>query len=400
MPMKYSTLFVLALLVVARTTHVHADLREAVYAHDGQILRVSVDRIDTLIRSDTDVLNFPGMIAFTGKLILPYGRGRHGGKEGRPAAISTDGGKSWQDLPPDSPFSDNVQKFRIYGFLRDGSTLYVDVFPLEVKSRREDWGGKGYHASQRITDPTWRVRRFSKSGELVDTFTTKVAGLPWKEASYENYGSVVELKNGDLLTAFQCHAQAPSETEGYTFTTFIARSTDGGKTFQHVQTFVPRTDGKKIGSQGLCEPDVALLPNGDLLCLMRSGSDTPLYQSRSKDDGKTWSLPVSIGWPGVKPRLRVLSNGVLACSSGRGIYGSPQVTYAMFSIDGTGEKWEAPFNFHTGPGCSYTWNLERNGQFYVIYSHSDFRKALGAYRLPYQAIKWAVLNVTKEKRVR
>lgn len=398
MPKTYAGVLFLWLIAMFSPFKLWAELRESVYSNEGQILKVSVERIDTLIKSESDVLNFPGMIEFTSKLILPYGRGRHGGREGRPVAISTDGGKSWKDLPPDSKFSDNVQNSGIYGFLRDGTILYVDVFPLEAKTRREDWGGKGYHAAQRIQDPTWRVRRFSKSGELIETFKTRAIGLPWKEASYENYGSIVELKNGDLITAFQCHVQPPSETEGYGFTTFMARSTDGGKTFKHVQTFEPKVDGKKIGSQGLCEPDVALLPNGDLLCLMRSGSDTPMHQSRSKDGGKTWSLPVSIGWPGVKPRLRVLSNGVLACSSGRGIYGSPQVTYAMFSIDGTGEKWEAPFNFHTGSGCSYTWNLERNGKFYVIYSDSDFTKPLGTYGLPYQAIKWAVLNVSKEKR--
>ena len=64
----------------------------------------------------------------------------------------------------------------------------------------------------------------------------------------------------------------------------------------------------------------------------------------------------------------------------------------------TGERWEAPFNFHTGPGCSYTWNLERNGKLEVIYSHSSFAKPMGTYGLPYQAIKRAVFNLKKEKR--
>jgi hypothetical protein len=148
-----------------------------------------------------------------------------------------------------------------------------------------------------------------------------------------------------------------------------------------------------VGEVGFCEPDLEVLANGDILCMMRTGSDTPMYQSRSTDAGRTWSKPVCIGWPGVKPHLRLLSNGVLACSAGRGIYGHPQVTYAMFSIDGTGEEWEYPLSFHTGPGCSYTSNLERDGKLYVVYSHSSFTEPSGTYELPYHAIKWAVLDL-------
>jgi hypothetical protein len=68
----------------------------------------------------------------------------------------------------------------------------------------------------------------------------------------------------------------------------------------------------------------------------------------------------------------------------------------MFSLDGTGEKWEYPFAFHTGPGCSYTDLFEREGKLYVVYSHSDFTKPIGTHGLQYQSIKWAVINVSKE----
>src|SRR2546427_13123949 len=109
MPKTYVGVLFLWLTAMANPFQLRAELREAVYPSEGQILKVSVEMIDTLIKSESEVLNFPGMIEFTGKLILPYGRGRHGGKEGRPAAISIDGGKSWNDLRPDSPFSDNIQ---------------------------------------------------------------------------------------------------------------------------------------------------------------------------------------------------------------------------------------------------------------------------------------------------
>ncbi len=111
------------------------------------------------------------------------------------------------------------------------------------------------------------------------------------------------------------------------------------------------------------------------------------------DGGRSWSAPTTTGWPGVKPRLHLLPNGVLACASGRGAYGHPQVTYVMLSLDGTGEHWEYPFAFHTGPGCSYTSTMVRDGMLHVVHSHSDFTRDFGTHGLAVQAIKRAVIGV-------
>ena len=375
--------------------------QEATYADDNRVLKVSVKSVEVLLKSD-QILNFPRIIELEGdRLALAYGCGRHGGEETRPVAMSPDFGKTWEDLPPEHPMADNVQTSGIMGYLRDGSIAYIDVIPTNVQ-----WLGvrdfvvdghkvQGiYHRVAKVKAPVFRFRRFDKKAELLQDATSRVAGLPWSEASsYELYGSLLEMENGDLLTAFQTHVGVPPE-ERYNFTTFVVRSRDGGKTFEHVWTFHPEMDGKPIGDSGLCEPDMVVLANGDILCMMRTGSHSTLYQSRSTDGGWTWSEPASIGWPGVKPDLRLLSNGVLACSSGRGMYGHPQVTYAMFSLDGTGEEWEYPFAFHTGPGCSYTSNMERDGRFYVVYSHSSFTGPSGTYGLPYHSIRWAVFDLT------
>ena len=119
------------------------------------------------------------------------------------------------------------------------------------------------------------------------------------------------------------------------------------------------------------------------------------------DRRRTWTTPVSTGWPQVKPCLRLLESGVLACVSGRGLYGQPQVTHVMLSLDGTGEHWEYPFAFHTGPGCSYTSIMERDGKLYVTYSDSDVATPfggggncpIGTYGLPFQSIKRAELHI-------
>ena len=367
-------------------------LKSAVYSSNGKDLRVSVDKTEVLLKSD-QILNFPRIIELEGdRLALAYGSGRHGGDETRPVAVSEDFGRTWTEAPFGPPMTDNVQTSGILGYMKDGTIAYIDVFPVNANWSRAQGP---YHQVAKVENPIFRLRRFSRKGELLADGRFKVNGIPWGPASYELYGTLLELENGDLLTAFGCQLEGSSDA-GPAASLFVVRSTDGGETFDHDWTFSPENNGAPGAKVELSESDLEVLANGDILCMIRTGSDTPMHQSRSKDGGRTWSETVSIGWPGVKPHLRLLSNGVLACSSGRGIYGHPQVTHAMFSIDGTGEEWEYPLAFHTGPGCSYTSNIERDGKLYVAYSHSSFTKPSGMYDLPYHSIKWAVIDVALE----
>ena len=85
-------------------------LKKAVYESESGTLTVELERIDVLIESQDEIVNFPRIIELEGqKLVLPYGRGRHGGDESRLSAFSEDGGETWQDCPEGSPWNDNVQ---------------------------------------------------------------------------------------------------------------------------------------------------------------------------------------------------------------------------------------------------------------------------------------------------
>ena len=370
-------------------------LKKAIYESEAGRLSVELERIDLLIKSENEIVNFPRIVELEGqKLILPYGRGRHGGDASRLSALSEDGGQTWADCPKNSPWNDNVQTSGILGYLKGETIAYIDVFPLEMGN----WKGfKSPWYRNYVADPSWRMRRFSKAGDLLKDTAFHVSDLPWKEAAYYCYGDLLDFGDGELFTALS--AQVPgeeSETGSIRITTFFARSHDNGESFTYVAHVPPELDGEPFGPEGFNEPTLARLPDGELICVMRTGSYSPLYQVRSTDDGNSWSAPVSTGWPAAKPALRLLSNGVLACSSGRGSYGHPQITHAMFSIDGRGENWEAPFIFHTGPGCSYTSNMERDGLFYVAFSDSSFTRPQASYDMPYQSIKWAVLRVEKD----
>ena len=107
-------------------------------------------------------------------------------------------------------------------------------------------------------------------------------------------------------------------------------SSDNGHTWQLQGAIL---SGPQVQTEGVCEPALARLADGSLLAVMRSDAYESHWQARSFDEGATWTEIERItGW-GCFPRLSVLSNGILACSSGRPGF------FIQFSLDGRGEEW-------------------------------------------------------------
>jgi hypothetical protein len=146
------------------------------------------------------------------------------------------------------------------------------------------------------------------------------------------------------------------------------KSEDNCATWNIISTVasgVPDGDFKK--AEGYCEPTVARVADGSLLCVMRVGSYLPLYQSRSADNGLTWSSPVAL--PGlsatasqsVDPQLLLLHNGVLALT-----YGRPGDRIA-FSNDGSGYQWNCSRVTRSEETTGYTGMVEaKRGKLLLI----------------------------------
>jgi len=179
------------------------------------------------------------------------------------------------------------------------------------------------------------------------------------------WGSMVELPKGDLLATMYGYFEGdntpielPADNPLYNnpkfakYRTLVLRSQDHGRSWSYLSTVAY---DPKVGQEGYCEPAMARLQDSRLLCVMRTGyAKDPMYQCWSRDNGQTWSKPVSIGVRGVDPALTVLSDGMVACSYGvKGhIKGMRRERNVMFSVDG-GATWSHTTQIYGGPGGSY-----------------------------------------------
>lgn len=176
----------------------------------------------------------------------------------------------------------------------------------------------------------------------------------WFEGPVADH-AIVQLRDGSLLATMYGQFKTdrvpvptmPKKWNCFKYRTFVVRSTDRGKTWDYLATVAY---DPSIGLESFCEADLLPLPGGDILSFLRTGGSggkfTPLYLSRSKDDGKTWSVPAPIADRGVWPNACRMKNGVLVCT-----YGRPG-NWLAFSLD-NGHTWLGHFCFYDGVTTSY-----------------------------------------------
>lgn len=217
------------------------------------------------------------------------------------------------------------------------------------------------------------------------------------------WGNIKEMKDGSLIAGvYPCQyldEKGKVMPGGVTF----YRSTNHGESWC-VQGRIPYIVDKNIGpkdeptvTDGFTEPAFEVMPNGSFVCVMRTGGNTPMYSSISKDQGRTWTTPKPIAPNGVFPQMLLLSNGVLVLASGR-----PGLQL-RFCLDGTGENWTDPIDmmhFMKEDGtpdiyasCGYAGLMPINhNSFYLVYSDFHTKNAEGENR---KAIKLRKITINK-----
>jgi len=153
--------------------------------------------------------------------------------------------------------------------------------------------------------------------------------------------SIVELSNGDLISAMYGWFEGDTEPDKYRAggtmrRSYICRSSDRGRSWEYLSTVAYRPF---LGNEGYSELVIRKLPNDDIYALVRTGGnsnpgaqDNPLMMSRSGDDGRTWQTVERTGVEGCWPDLCVMHDGTLVCSTGR------PGAFIMFSLD-NGATW-------------------------------------------------------------
>lgn len=130
----------------------------------------------------------------------------------------------------------------------------------------------------------------------------------------------------------------------------VMRSDDGGRKWRTLCGRIAWAKGDNNRPGLAHEPNVAELPDGTLVAMVRYHDDNGIMrQSFSKDGGKTWSTFSRTPLAGYPPHLLVLPDGKLVCVYGRrwGRFGE----YACISDDG-GRTWDVANEILLSPSHS------------------------------------------------
>lgn len=255
--------------------------------------------------------------------------------------ISKDSGKTWTE--PMQGFGPVRSGVEAWATLRGGGVLQVGGWRMSPIEDRPGW---------------WKTIMTRFNDEMLNYQIEPVqvfmpdAGLVISEPSplfmsgpQFGTGTVIQLPNGDLLSPMQGRFKEDAKHRA-----IVSRSVDRGRTWRYHGTLAynPEDSYPELPGQylGYAEASIALLPDGQLLCVMRTqyshlpGEYRPLNVSWSDDLGKTWTRPVPTTphLMNIHPNLIMLDNGVVAC-----VYGRPGF-HAVFSID-KGRTWQDRISF-------------------------------------------------------
>ena len=252
---------------------------------------------------------------------------------------STDGGKTWTFTSAEVRASFNDKWSQNGGcVLRDGTFIGLGMkneFP-----RLDRRILKVYRSTDNlktIVGPTDAVLDFPQ-GTGGRSETSVYSG-----GTYVDH-SLIERQDGTLIATvygwwmgdeeYSLLEKYVPEMNQFKYRAWVIGSEDRGQSWQ---TLGSPGYWPELGTEGMCEPGLTELANGDLLMVLRNGEwSEPIFQTRSADGGRTWSKPEKLPATGVWPNLCLMSNGLLVLGVGRS---RPPNYYLWVSADGEGRTW-------------------------------------------------------------
>ncbi|OQB51891.1 MAG: hypothetical protein BWX97_01770 [Firmicutes bacterium ADurb.Bin146] len=204
-----------------------------------------------------------------------------------------------------------------------------------------------------MLDKRWRYLVLEKGKNIPE----------YKYLDFDKTGLCITASNGSLVPPFP-FGRIRVDNEGTVWQTSYGRSRNPDNLgfspyynahyyvfskdcdYIYQKSWIPYVPDTRIfnnafNAEGFCESDISFLKDGSCITLMRTGSNTPSFLSRSTDKGYTWSKPVLFDDKGVWPCLCMLPCNVLLAS-----YGRPGF-YIRATADPTGLYWDAPIELIT-----------------------------------------------------
>jgi len=299
------------------------------------------------------------------------------------SAWSYDGGHTWERGPegPGEKVAIDLGNGEILTAGRNSNRRPDGKFIVKMRRSKDNW--ETVENEDGIFDIPNASFTVTGSGGRVDGFLF--------------HHGILKLPNGDLIGSMYGNYEGdkllcagyPTELNQRKYRTIVVFSKDKGRTWgDHVLVAydkmlgrgipdghkmigksIPESRGGRtmivpaITSEGFREADLVEAPNGDLICVMRSGGrnpapgvnlfPTPLYCSRSQDGGKSWTPPEQIADRGTCPSLVTMNNGIIVCT-----YGRPG-NWLIFSDD-NGKTWKGAFQFGTTGSSNYLLEVAPN----------------------------------------
>ena len=256
-------------------------------------------------------------------------------------ATSQDQGRNWGK--PKLLMSDPVKLVADPNLLVDGKRVFVFATVVNLPNR---------------IDKSWT--RFVRSEDNGETWSSvEELPIPRQYVAGKQHNGIV-LRDGTYLLGVAWdkwpEMGMAARTEGeMDLTAGVLVSKDGKKWTLHGALHVTLDKLTPGGTNGLCEPALVELADGEVLMILRTGG-THHYESRSRDGGLTWSAPVASALPGHNTPTALLrlskSKEIVAVWNN-----SPLTRYPLstaLSSDG-GKTWSEPRIVARTPGLQVSY---------------------------------------------
>lgn len=301
----------------------------------------------SLVYASKEHAAFPGAVRTRDGDILVVFREApsHAGTHGRIMLTrSSDDGATW--TPPktviDTPFDDRDPSIVEFG----NGALLINFFASEYDSSGHRVRIVGVHLSRSIDGgQTWSEPRL-----------VTVPGYKWLACS----DNVLPLPTGRLILPVYGEAEGDSVR-----TALVLLSDNFGLSWEKWAVVAHDSSGQVSYN----EPALVVLPNQEILCVMRTaGAHHWLAVSRSTDDGQTWSPVHFTNVQGEAPDVLRTAQGTLVL--GYRDFSPPGVSLA-FSYD-LGRTWELETVLYAGlADRAYTSLVELPGDELLVFYYVD-----------------------------